>query len=217
MGGIGGGAGARLPTPCGGPPSTGPTLTRPRPTPCSADVWAAGVFLCVTLLGAFPFDHSAEARLNLADAELDLWMQEVGRRWSESPFLTLNVGALPDDARDLLDRIFEVDPAKRVTVDGIAKHPWVAKPLKDPDLQAALEQQEAAQAAVDVHVRHRRIDQAREAGTGVVGGWWLYSRATLLPAARRPSPPTPLSPSIEKTCGPNGGAHGPGGGRLDGG
>ena len=63
-------------------------------------MWAAGVFLCVALLGAFPFDHTKEVHLRGLEAEeLDLWMQEMGAAWSDSPFLKANIGALPADAR----------------------------------------------------------------------------------------------------------------------
>lgn len=122
-------------------------------------MWAAGVFLCVALLGAFPFDHTKEVHLRGLEAEeLDLWMQEVGAAWSDSPFLKANIGALPADARDLLDHIFKVDPATRITLPEIMAHPWYAAPLEDEGLEAALAAFDAAQAKIDAHVLHRRVD-----------------------------------------------------------
>ena len=129
----------------------------------SSDIWSAGVFLCVVLLGAFPFEYSKKEVTSLEDAELDLWLQETARAWSDSPFLAANIHALPADARDLLDKIFEVDPARRITVEGIRAHPWYARPLKEPELAAALERQDAAQRAVDAHIAHRRLDTAKVA------------------------------------------------------
>lgn len=41
--------------------------------PRRTDVWAAGVMLVVTLLGAFPFDHTANHTAGTTDDELDLW------------------------------------------------------------------------------------------------------------------------------------------------
>ena len=41
--------------------------------PRRTDVWAAGVMLVVTLLGAFPFDHTANNTAGTTDDELDLW------------------------------------------------------------------------------------------------------------------------------------------------
>lgn len=53
-------------------------------------------------------------------------LQEVNRNWSESPFIADNVGALSAEARDLLDKIFVVDPTKRITIHEIMEHPWSA-------------------------------------------------------------------------------------------
>ena len=53
-------------------------------------------------------------------------LQEVNKRWSESPFIAKSVGALSPEARDLLDKIFVVDPSQRITVAQILEHPWCA-------------------------------------------------------------------------------------------
>ena len=53
-------------------------------------------------------------------------LQEVNKQWSESPFIAKKVGALSPEARDLLDKIFVVDPGKRITVAQILQHPWCA-------------------------------------------------------------------------------------------
>lgn len=149
----------------------------------SSDIWSAGVFLCVVLLGAFPFEYSKREVTSLEDAELDLWLQETARAWSDSPFLAANIRALPDDARDLLNKIFEVDPAKRITVEGIKAHPWYARPLKEPELAEALEKQDAAQRAVDAHIAHRKLDTAKVAAR-VAALRELLKEATKPPPAR---------------------------------
>ena len=41
--------------------------------PRRTDVWAAGVMLVVSLLGAFPFDHTHTHTPGTTDDELDLW------------------------------------------------------------------------------------------------------------------------------------------------
>ena len=51
-------------------------------------------------------------------------MQEVNKQWSKSPFIADNVGALSPEVRDLLDKIFVVDPEARITIQDIMKHPW---------------------------------------------------------------------------------------------
>ena len=88
---------------------------------------------------------------------------------------TAQIGALPADARDLLNKIFEVDPSKRITVEGIRAHPWYARPLKEPELAEALERQDAAQRAVDAHIAHRRLDTAKVAAR--VAALWDAIRA----------------------------------------
>ena len=51
-------------------------------------------------------------------------LQEVNKTWSESPFIRDNRDDLSREVTDLLDRIFVVDPLKRITVPEIMKHPW---------------------------------------------------------------------------------------------
>ena len=153
--------------------------------PRAADVWAAGVFLCVVLLGAFPFDHAGGEDLRAAalrDHELELYTQEVTRHWRESPFLKSNIASLPPDAADLLNRIFEVDPAARATFGDILAHPFVSAPLVEPRYRDALAALDAAQATVDAHIRHRVVDPAK------VRARIAALRALLEEGARPPAP-----------------------------
>ena len=53
-------------------------------------------------------------------------LQEVNKQWNESPFIADNVDALSAEARDLLDRIFVLDPSQRITIPEIMRHPWCA-------------------------------------------------------------------------------------------
>lgn len=39
----------------------------------TVDVWASGVMLVVSLLGAFPFDNAKTHHKSVKSAELDLW------------------------------------------------------------------------------------------------------------------------------------------------
>eukprot|EP00884_Botryococcus_braunii_P019410 jgi/Botrbrau1/6152/Bobra.331_2s0042.1 len=125
----------------------------------AVDVWAAGVMLVVALLGAFPFDHSSQ-HVTATDSEVDLWIQEVSRAWEESPFISSNVKALSPEARDLLDKIFVVDPKQRITVEGIMQHPWYTAPLS-PEYQAAYDQIQQEQSRIDSHIKHRKLDLAK--------------------------------------------------------
>lgn len=65
-------------------------------------------------------------------------LQEVNKQWSESPFLADNIKALSPEARDLLDKIFQTDPKKRITIPQIMQHPWWACPANHPVWSPAL-------------------------------------------------------------------------------
>lgn len=54
-------------------------------------------------------------------------LQEVNKQWNESPFIADNVNQLSPEARDLLDRIFVLDPSKRITIPEIMRHAWCAQ------------------------------------------------------------------------------------------
>jgi serine/threonine-protein kinase SRK2 len=95
----------------------------------SVDVWASGILLLVMLLGSFPFDHTEHPDPNTSEAHLEVWLQQVSKRWSEVPHMAEAVKKLSPEIKDLLNRIFVIDASKRVTVQQIKRHPWYNKPL----------------------------------------------------------------------------------------
>ena len=52
----------------------------------------------------------------------------MNKTWKDSPFIRDNRDALSAEVCDLLDRIFVVDPTKRITVPEIMSHPWCGSP-----------------------------------------------------------------------------------------
>ena len=50
-------------------------------------------------------------------------------KWYESPALKGKVHLLSPECRDLLDKIFVLDPTKRITVPEIIKHPFFTEYL----------------------------------------------------------------------------------------
>lgn len=64
---------------------------------------------------------------------------------------------LSNECRDLLDRIFDADVKKRITVDGIMQHPWYMQPLP-PQYQSQLQHLEQVQAEREAHISSRQID-----------------------------------------------------------
>ena len=71
--------------------------------PCPVDVWSIGVVAYALLIGLFPFATYAEMRC------------------MELPFRR----AVSDEARDLLARLLQKDPQKRLTLEAALNHPFV--------------------------------------------------------------------------------------------
>lgn len=80
----------------------------------------------------------------------------MSKNWSEA--VQQNVGALSPEVRDLLDKIFVVDPKQRITVDGILSHAWYQKILP-PKYQTALEKLAEQQREVEKHVEEQNFDR----------------------------------------------------------
>lgn len=95
----------------------------------SVDVWASGILLLVMLLGSFPFDHTEHPDPNTDEAHLEVWLQQVSKRWSDVPHMAEAVKKLSPEIKDLLNRIFVIDAKSRVTIQQIKRHPWYKKPL----------------------------------------------------------------------------------------
>jgi len=69
------------------------------------DVWSLGVMMYVLLTGKFPFVSEAAVKEGKLDVPAEL----------------------PSEARDLLTSMLQLDPAARLTADGICQHPWIVK------------------------------------------------------------------------------------------
>ncbi|GAA5963658.1 hypothetical protein JCM3765_003535 [Sporobolomyces pararoseus] len=77
----------------------------------SSDIWSCGIILYALLTGTLPFDHP-DVRTLLQRVKVGTYNMP---RW------------LPEDAQDLIRRMLEVNPEKRITMEDIRAHPWVTR------------------------------------------------------------------------------------------
>lgn len=92
-----------------------PEMMRRRRYTRGIDVWALGVVTFVLLCGVFPFDAKRK-RSHDYRLRFPAWVQSE----------------LSDSAKDLLQKLLCVDPAKRVTSKQALAHPWVAGETASP-------------------------------------------------------------------------------------
>lgn len=79
-----------------------------------ADVWSCGVTLYVMLVGEYPFEDPKDAKN---------YKKTISKILAADYKIPENVKLSPQ-CMDLLSRIFEPIPSKRITIEEIKKHPW---------------------------------------------------------------------------------------------
>lgn len=98
-----------LETSCGSPHYASPEIVSGKSYKGSAsDIWSCGIILFALLCGRLPFDDQNIARL----------LHKVRDGRFEMP------DALEPAAKDLIWRMLEVDPEKRMKMPDIMRHPW---------------------------------------------------------------------------------------------
>jgi serine/threonine-protein kinase HSL1 (negative regulator of Swe1 kinase) len=105
-------SGHRLQTACGSPHYAAPELLSGKKyMGDKADIWSMGVILYAMLAACLPFD----------DPDLSAMMEEVKRGQYDMPeFLSL-------EAKDLIRRILQINPDRRISMKEMWRHPLVQK------------------------------------------------------------------------------------------
>ncbi|PAA81066.1 hypothetical protein BOX15_Mlig005112g3, partial [Macrostomum lignano] len=105
-----GGAGGLLATCCGSPAYAAPELiSQQQYRGSAADVWSLGVLLYALLCGFLPFE----------DQSLPALYKKIQRGQFDLPCW------LSPSAAELLSKMMQTDPVRRVTVPMLARHAWV--------------------------------------------------------------------------------------------
>ena len=110
-------------TPCGTPGYVAPEVLANKPYGSQCDVWSLGVIFYILLCGYPPFSD---------DDQNKLFAQIQSGRYAMDP---AEWSVISPSAKDLVKKILVVDPAKRLTAQGILAHPWMKMKLEEiPDL-----------------------------------------------------------------------------------
>ena len=95
---------------CGTPAFIAPEILMKKPyDPYMTDVWSCGIVLYLMITGIFPFNGYNEIQLN---------NNILSGKFNK-------VNNVSNELMDLINKILELNPNKRIIIDEILKHPWL--------------------------------------------------------------------------------------------
>jgi serine/threonine protein kinase len=81
-----------------------------------SDIWACGVVLFIMIAGFPPYQKPART---------DWWFDKLCKKKYDRFWMAhTRTAYFSEECKDLINKIFTVDPSNRITLDAILKHPW---------------------------------------------------------------------------------------------
>lgn len=113
-------------TACGTPGYVAPEIITGKVYGKGVDIWSLGIIIYILLCGYPPFYHRNQAQLFklIREAKFEF----------DSPYWD----PISDKAKNLIKSCLTVDIDKRLTIDGVLKHPWVAEGVSNTDITPVL-------------------------------------------------------------------------------
>lgn len=102
-------------TTCGTPEYVAPEVLKQKGYGSECDIWSLGVVLYIMLCGYAPFHHDQVQRLFQMIMRGRIAFPD--REWS----------GVSAEAKDLVQRMLQVDPAQRITARGVLEHSWIVR------------------------------------------------------------------------------------------
>ncbi|KAG6849990.1 hypothetical protein H0H93_002780 [Arthromyces matolae] len=119
------------------------SVERPSIT-AAIDVWSLAVTFYCLLFGHTPFSPRCSSNVNVYHSEFVLYSQICTEDWQVEDTMgsdkVITGGRYPNDpnylegptAVSLLDQMLQKDPAQRISLTNIKKHPWILQGISDP-------------------------------------------------------------------------------------
>jgi len=121
----------QMKTYCGTEGYAAPEIMKNVPYDDTVDIWSLGVIIYIILSGFRPFE---------AEDRYELYQQVIK---ADYEFFSPEWDSISPEAKDLISKMLQVQPEKRITIDEALQHPWIrgnAPSVKLGDLHTHMRQ-----------------------------------------------------------------------------